>query len=69
MPPHATTGTVVESFGEAVPGMWTIVSIDHSYTGRVAFFRGIGTLTEREDHFQRFDNRVAAMLFLQRATI
>ncbi len=69
MPPHASSGTVTETFGEAVPGVWTIISIDHSYTGRVAFFHGSGTLAERHDHFQRFDNRVAAMEFLQRVSI
>lgn len=69
MPPHASSGTTVELFGEAVPGVWTVVGIDHSYSGHVAFIHGSGTMTERNDHFQRFGNPVAAMHFLERTSI
>jgi hypothetical protein len=69
LPPHASTATTVETFGEPVPGVWTIVSIDRTYTGHVAFFQGSGTMTERLDHFQRFGSPVAAMEYLQRTSM
>jgi hypothetical protein len=69
MPQRASSGTTVETFGEAAPGVWTIVSIDRTFGGHVAFFKGSCTMTERMDHFQRFGNSVAAMQYLQRASV
>lgn len=66
LPQHASAATTVETFGDAAPGVWTIVSIDRSYSGHVAFIHGSGTMTERLDHFQRFVNPIAAMQYLQR---
>lgn len=68
LPQHASSATTVETFGEAVPGVWTVVRIDRTYGGHVAFIRGTGTMTERLDHFQRFGSPVAAMQYLQRAS-
>ena len=69
LPPRASSETTTETFGEAVPGLWTLTVIEHTYSGHIAFFRGSGAMTERLDHFQRFGNVVAAMQYLQRASI
>jgi hypothetical protein len=69
MPDHASDATVVETFGEAAPGVWTIISIERTYSGHVAFFRGSGKMTEKLDHFQRFVNPYAGMEYLQRASL
>lgn len=69
LPNHASSGTTVETFGEAVPGVWTIIAIDHEYSGHVAFFHGSGKMLERMDHFQRFSTSYAGMQYLQRASL
>lgn len=69
LPPHASSATRVETFGEAVPGVWTILNIESTYNGHVAFIPGNGTMSERLDHFQRFGNSVAAMQYLRNATL
>lgn len=68
-PPHASSESSVETFGEAAPGVWAIINIEHSYSGHVAFFRGTGTMTERMFHVQRFGNPASAMEYLQRAAM
>ncbi len=65
LPAHASSGTTVETFGQTAAGAWTIVSIDHTYSGHVAFIRGNGTMTERLDHVVRFESPVTAMQYLQ----
>ncbi len=54
LPKHANTGQTTETFGEPIPGLWTIVSIERTYSGHVAFFSGSGKVDETMDHFQRF---------------
>ncbi len=56
MPDHASSGTVTETFGQAIAGLWTIVRIDRVYNGRVLFVAGHGTVTETLDHFHHFTN-------------
>jgi hypothetical protein len=54
LPDRANTGLVTETFGQALPGLWTIVRIDRTYSGRVLFVGGHGTVTEVLDHFHHF---------------
>jgi hypothetical protein len=54
LPEHANAGLVSETFGQALPGLWTIVRIDRTYSGRVLFVGGHGTVTEMLDHFHHF---------------
>jgi hypothetical protein len=54
LPEHANSGTVTETFGQALAGLWTIVRIDRVYAGRVLFVGGHGTVTETLDHFHHF---------------
>ena len=44
---HANSGTVTETFGQALPGLWTIVRIDREYSGRMLFVSGHGTRCDR----------------------
>jgi hypothetical protein len=54
LPDHANSGTVSETFAQALPGLWTIVRIDRVYSGRMLFVSGHGTVTEILDHFHHF---------------
>jgi len=54
LPDHAKTGLVTETFGQALPGLWTIVRVDRTYSGRILFVSGHGTVTEVLDHFHHF---------------
>jgi hypothetical protein len=56
LPDHANSGTVTETFGQALAGLWTIVRVDRVYSGRMLFVAGHGTVTETLDHFHHFTN-------------
>ena len=56
LPDHANSGTVTETFGQALPGLWTIMRIDREYSGRMLFVSGRGVVTEVLDHFHHFTN-------------
>ncbi|MGC2129540.1 MAG: hypothetical protein WA629_05515 [Candidatus Aquilonibacter sp.] len=56
LPDRANSATINETFGQALPGLWTIVRIDREYSGRVLFVSGHGTVTELLDHFHHFTN-------------
>lgn len=67
-PDHASNGNVTETFGEALPGFWTIVRIDRTYSGRVLFVSGHGVATETLDHFHRFTDADAGLAFVRSAS-
>jgi hypothetical protein len=54
LPPHATSGIVTETSGQAMPNFWYVVRIEESYQGRMLMIRGVGTFTGVFDHFSRF---------------
>jgi hypothetical protein len=64
---YASNGTVTETFGEALPGLWTIVRIDQTYGGRVLLVSGHGTVTETLDHFHRFTDADAGFDYYRTA--
>jgi hypothetical protein len=66
-PDHASNGTVTETFGEPLPGLWTIVRIDQTYGGRVLFVTGHGAVTETLDHFRRFTDADAGLDYYRTA--
>ncbi len=68
LPDHASAGNVTETFGEALPGFWTIVRIDRTYSGRMLFVSGHGTASETLDHFHRFTDADAGFAFFRTAT-
>ena len=65
LPKHATSGTTTEYFGEPIAGLWTIVRIERTYQGRVAFFHGDGNVSETLDHFKRFPSLAAGLQALE----
>lgn len=69
LPARASAATVNEIYGQTSTGLWTIVEIDHEYSGHVAFIRGSGKMIEKLDHFQRFTTSYAGMQYLQRASL
>lgn len=64
-PHHASAGTTTETFGEPLPGMWTIVRIDRTYSGRIAFVKGGGHVTETLDRFRQFNTVNAGLAFVR----
>ncbi len=67
LPDHAKTGLVSETFGQALPGLWTIVRIERTYSGRVLFVSGHGTVTEVLDHFHHFTDAEAGEAYYRTA--
>ena len=65
LPNRASSGTTTETFGEVIPGVWTIVRIDRTYGGRVAFVKGNGHVAETLDHFRHFDNVESGLAFVR----
>jgi hypothetical protein len=69
LPDHASTGLVTETLGQALPGLWTIVRIDRTYSGRVLFVGGHGTVTEVLDHFHHFTDAEAGEAYYRTAML
>lgn len=67
-PDHANSGTVTETFGEPLPGLWTIVRIDKTYSGRVLFVSGHGVASETLDGFHRFTDADAGFAYFRNNT-
>jgi hypothetical protein len=65
LPNRASSGTTTETFGEPIAGLWTIVRIDRSYDGHMAFFRGSGHVIETLDHFRHFNNVEDGLAFVR----
>jgi len=68
-PDHASAGSVTETFGQALPGLWTIVRIDRTYSGRVLLVTGRGNVSEVLDHFHRFSDPDAGLAFYRTALL
>jgi hypothetical protein len=68
-PPHANSGTVTETSGNAMPNVWYVTRIDGSYRGNAFPLTGTGTFTGLFDHFQRFSSVTQGKAALQAGTI
>jgi hypothetical protein len=68
-PDHASSGHVVETYGDAGPGVWTCVHTEETYKGKVGFVGGNATLTYTYDHFKRLSNADAAVAALENHTL
>lgn len=64
LPAHASSCTTTEAFAEVLPGVWTIVRIERSYHGHVAFFGGGGDVVETLDHFKAVRSARAGLTYL-----
>jgi hypothetical protein len=69
LPPHASSGSVTETGGHALPGLWYVVRIDQTYRGHAFVMTGTGTFTGIFDHFRRFPSPGAGEAALQAQTI
>ncbi len=69
LPPHASSGSVTETGGEALTGLWYVVRIDQTYRGHALVITGTGTFTGVFDHFRRFPSVAAGEAALQNQTI
>ncbi len=69
LPPHATSGTVTEIGGQALPKLWYVVRIDESYQGKVFVLHGSGVFTGTFNHFRRFPNLQSAQAALANGSI
>jgi hypothetical protein len=63
-PDHVSEARVVETFGDALPDLWTVVKVEQTFHGRVGFVGGLATLSYTLDHFHRFGEQAAAVAAL-----
>jgi hypothetical protein len=52
-PAHATSAHVVETFGQALPKLWTCVRVAETFNGRVGIIGGSASMHYTLDHFRR----------------
>jgi len=64
-PDHASNAHVVETYGDAMPGLWTCMRTEETYKGRLGFVGGTATMTYTYDHFRRFTHADAAVAALE----
>ena len=69
LPPHASSGSVTETGGQALPDLWCVVRIDETYEGHALMIRGSGTFVGAFDNFRRFPSVSAAETALQDHTL
>ncbi len=69
LPPHASSGSVIETGGQALPDLWYVVRIDQTYHGHEFVISGTATFTGTFDHFRRFSNVSSGEAALQDRTI
>jgi hypothetical protein len=63
-PEHASAADGVETFGEAIPGLWTCLHVQETYHGHLGLIGGTASLTYTLDHFRRFAQLDAALAAL-----
>jgi hypothetical protein len=68
-PPHASSGTVTETSGAALPNLWYVVRIDQAFAGHMLLLRGTATFTGLFDHFERFGNVAEGASAVREGTI
>ncbi|MBV9647808.1 MAG: hypothetical protein JO043_10120 [Candidatus Eremiobacteraeota bacterium] len=59
-PDHASSADVVETFGEALPGLWTCLRVQETYHGHLGLISGTATLSYSLEHFHRFTDLESA---------
>jgi hypothetical protein len=68
-PPHATGGSVTETSGTALSGMWYVTRIDETYNGHALIIHGTATFAGVVDHFRRFPTASSGRAALTSGTI
>jgi hypothetical protein len=69
LPPHASSGSVTETSGQALPDLWYVLRIDETYRGHEFLISGTGTFTGVFDHFRRFQSLSSGEAALHAQTI
>jgi hypothetical protein len=69
LPPHSTFGSVTETSGWAIPGVWYVTRIDGTYSGTDFLVHGTGTFIGIFDHFRRFSSAAQGEAALQAGSI
>ncbi|MEO6991440.1 MAG: hypothetical protein ABI346_02730, partial [Candidatus Baltobacteraceae bacterium] len=69
LPPHASSGTVTETSGQATPDLWYVTRIDETYAGHVLFVKGTGTFTGTFDRFKKFATLAEGLKALEDGSI
>jgi hypothetical protein len=64
-PDHASSGHVVETYGEAMSGLWTCLRSEETYKGHLGFVGGAANLDYNYDHFKRYAQPDAAIAALE----
>ena len=66
-PPHATSAHVVETFGQALPKLWTCLRVAETFNGRMGPIGGSASMHYTLDHFRRLATKSAASATLDEA--
>jgi hypothetical protein len=61
MPPHATSGTILDRRSEALPNYWTVTHETQQYRGHYGPFPGTGLQVEDYSAFSRFPSMESAL--------
>jgi hypothetical protein len=69
LPSHATSASVTETTGTALPDVWYVTRIDGTYRGRAFILKGTGAFTGAFDHFRRFATVTQGEAALQAGSI
>lgn len=69
LPPHASSGSVTETSGMVLPGVWYVTRIVETYSGHAVIIRGNATFTGVMDHFRRFPGVSSGETALSRGTV
>ncbi|MDQ2873171.1 MAG: hypothetical protein M3R35_08605 [Candidatus Eremiobacteraeota bacterium] len=69
LPRFATSAVITARRAQVLPGFWATIREEERYDGRYAFFRGSGTVTTVEDHFERFNSTAAAISAVEKADL
>lgn len=66
-PPHASSAHVVETFGQALPKLWTCVRVAETFRGRLGPIGGSASMHYTLDHFRRLVAKNGASATLDEA--
>ena len=69
LPSHATFGSVTETSGWVLPGVWYVIRIDGTYQGKAFILKGTGAFSGVFDHFRRYPTVTQGEAALRAGTI
>jgi hypothetical protein len=69
LPPHATSGTVVDQRAQVLPNYWAVTQETQQYRGHYSIFGAAGNVVITNSAFQRFSTLEAALAALDAGRI